>query len=53
MTVLYQGEDYYLVRPCPEAMNIASEEQLEIRTLRGGDEIIVTARDLYDGKVIE
>ena len=50
--VVYQGEDYYLVRPCPEAMNIASEEQLEIRTLRGGDEIIVTARDLYDGKVI-
>ncbi len=52
VTVVYQGEDYYLVTANPSAIGNLSETQTEIYTLRSGDEIIVTARDLYDGKVI-
>ena len=50
--VLYQGEDYYLVQPDTQALQGLSEDQLESRILRGGDEVIVSASDLYDGKVI-
>ena len=50
--VVYQGEDYYLVEADPSVMEGLSEDQLELRTLRSGDEVIVTARDVYDGKVI-
>ena len=52
VTVLYAGEDYYLVTPTPNAMGSLSETWQEIRTLRMGDEVIVTAKDLYDGKVL-
>ena len=52
VTVLYAGEDYYLVDPNPSAMGSLSETWQEIRTLRMGDEVIVTAKDLYDGKVL-
>ncbi len=41
--VLYSGEGFVLVRP-------ASTEKKHV--LRAGDEVIVTARDLYDGKVV-
>ena len=52
VTVLYSGEDYYLVDANPDAMGSLSETWQEIRTLRMGDEVIVTAKDLYDGKVL-
>lgn len=42
--VLYSGEDFALVR------SIATNEKLRIRP---GDEVIVMARDLYHGKVIQ
>lgn len=41
--VLYTGDHYVLVR--------ASSEDTNLR-LRSGDEIIVSARDLFDGKII-
>lgn len=41
--VLYTGEDYAVLRSAAES------EKLR---LRPGDEVIVTARDLYDGKVV-
>ena len=41
--VLYSGEGVVLVQP-------ASSDKK--RVLRSGDEVIVTARDLYDGKVV-
>ena len=43
--VLYTGEDYAVVRTTADA----EAEKLRIRP---GDEVIVAARDLYDGKVI-
>lgn len=43
VTVLYSGEGFVLVRP-------ASTERK--RVFRAGDEVIVTARDLFDGKVV-
>lgn len=41
--VLYTGEEYAILQPATDA------EKLR---LRAGDTVIVTARDLYDGKVI-
>lgn len=41
--VLFTGDEYAVVRPTGQA---------EKRKLRSGDTVIVTARDLYDGKVI-
>ena len=53
VTVVYQGEDYYLVTANPTAMGSGmSEKQTELYTLRAGDEVVVTAKDLYNGKVI-
>lgn len=46
VTVLYSNESFALVRA-----DIASNQ--ELLRLRPGDEVIVSARDLYDGKVIE
>lgn len=43
--VLWQEEDYILVRPAPGA----SAGQ----TLRPGEQVITTAEELYDGKVIQ
>lgn len=40
--VLYSGEGFMLLRPTGQ----------QKRILRSGDEVIVTARDLYDGKVV-
>ena len=51
--VLYQGEDYYLVQPNEDSLQGLSASSRESRILRGGDEVIVSADDLYDGKVIE
>lgn len=49
--VIWQGEDYCLVSPVPPESGSDSTRQLY--TLRAGDEVIVSANDLYDGKVIE
>ena len=50
--VLYEGEDYYLVAPDEEILDQFYSSVRVSRTLRGGDEVIITARDLYDGKVV-
>ena len=42
--VFYTGEDFLLVRAAPEASDILR--------LRAGDEVIVRAHDLYDGKIV-
>ena len=44
--VLYSNENFALV-----AADITADQ--ELRRLRAGDEVIVSARDLYDGKVLE
>lgn len=43
VTILYQGEDFAVV---------ADNSDTEKARLRPGDEVIVTANDLYDGKVV-
>ena len=50
--VLYQGEDYYLVQADETTLQGMSENARESRILRSGDEVIISASDLYDGKVI-
>lgn len=49
--VLYSGDDFALVRSTLDTAEEVSETQEQIR-LRAGDEVIITAYDLYDGKVI-
>ena len=49
--VLYSGDDFALVRSTLDAAEEVTETQETLR-LRAGDEIIITAYDLYDGKVI-
>ncbi len=48
--LVYQGEDYCLVRP--GEINAVRESDLVLYTLRAGDEVIVTAGELFNGKVI-
>ena len=48
--VLSQGEDYCVVAPCEIDSNI--ESNVLLYTLRPGDEVIVSAKNLYDGKVV-
>ena len=43
--VLYTGDNFLLVRSAPDL----TAEKLR---LRSGDEVIVQARDLFDGKVV-
>ena len=45
MEVLYSNENFALVEA-----NVNSNQ--ELLRLRPGDEVIVSARDLYDGKVV-
>ena len=49
--VLYQGEDFILARAC--RVDSTSNSTIQLYTLRAGDEAIVSAEDLSDGKVIE
>lgn len=42
--VLYNGDGFVLVR--------AGETQSSTRILRSGDEVIITANDLFDGKIV-
>lgn len=41
--VVYSGDDYALV---------AADSEKESLRLRSGDEVIITANHLYDGKVV-
>lgn len=52
--IIREGSDYYLVSSAGESAfyQTISAEEVRVRALRAGDEIIVTARDLYDGKVV-
>ena len=52
--VVREGSDYYLVAPAGNSawFQGLSASEIRMRTLRAGDEIIVTAADLYDGKVV-
>ena len=49
--MLYSGEDFALVRSTLDTAEEVTKTQEQIR-LRAGDEVIITAYDLYDGKVI-
>ena len=49
--VLYSGEEFALVRSTLDAAEEVTESQEQIR-IRAGDEVIITAYDLYDGKVL-
>ena len=48
--VIYQGSGYYLVEPAKKADNT---ENTGSSRLRAGDTLLITAEELYDGKVIE
>lgn len=52
--IVREGSDYYLVSSDSESawFQTLSASEARMRTLRAGDEIIVTATDLYDGKVV-
>lgn len=47
--LVYSGEDYYLVRSV-QTENMSELEEAE--QLRPGDEVLVSGKDTYDGKVI-
>ena len=51
VTLLYQGEDYCLVTP--GTIQAVRESDYIFYTLRAGDEVIVSAQELYNGKVLE
>ena len=50
VNVLYQGADYCLVEP-GEATG-ETDNQVLLYTLRANDEVIISANDLYNGKVV-
>lgn len=52
--IIREGSDYYLVAPADESdyFLTLSTAEANKRILRAGDEIIVTASNLYDGKVV-
>ena len=49
--LLYQGEDYCLVKP--GEIRAVRESDYIFYSLRAGDEVIVSAEDLFNGKVLE
>lgn len=55
--LLWEGEDYYLIRQTPEYDEEGNEVDLtgleEAKRLRAGAEIIISGTDLYDGKVMD
>lgn len=51
--IVYEGEDFVLVQPPNDAENEAGQAALlEGRFIRDGNDIIVNAKDIYDGKVM-
>lgn len=51
VTILAEGEDFFLVKPAPFKNDQDTKETK--KALRSGDEIIVNAENLYDGKVVK
>ena len=51
VAILAEEEDFFLVEPV-EVENVQNTTALK-KNLRPGDEIIVTAKNLYDGKVVK
>ena len=49
--IIYQSEDYCLVTP--GEINATRDSDIVLYTLRAGDEAIITASELYNGKVIK
>ena len=50
VTVMAQGEDYYMVRPLlPENADTVQQKL----ALRAGDSVIIASEEIWDGKVIE
>ena len=49
--VIYQSEDYCLVRP--GAINAKTEREAALYTLRSNDEVVTSAGEIYNGKVAE
>ena len=47
--IVADEEDYYLVNPVEVAPGDNNEAK---RSLRAGDELILSGEDLYDGKVV-
>ena len=48
--IVYRGEDYCLLKP--GEIDAKTESQITLFTLRAGDEVIVSASELYNGKVV-
>ena len=48
--IIYQGEDYCLV--APGEIRAARDSDVILYTLRANDEVIITASELYNGKVV-
>ena len=51
MTILAEVEDFFLVEPAPFQNEQNTNETK--KALRAGDEIILSAENLYDGKVVK
>ena len=51
VAIVYQGSDYCLVEP--GKIKAATESQQSLYTLRPNDEVIVSAGELYNGKVVD
>lgn len=48
--IVYRGEDFCLVRP--GRIEAATDSQVMLYTLRANDEVIVSAENLFNGKVV-
>ncbi len=51
VSIVYQGSDYCLVTP--GEIEAATDSQKSLYTLRPNDEVIVSAGELYNGKVVD
>lgn len=51
VVILYQGSDYCLVEP--GEIDATTESQISLYTLRANDEVIISAGELYNGKVVD
>lgn len=49
--IVYQGSDYCLVEP--GELSVTAESQIALYTLRANDEVIISAGELYNGKVVD
>ena len=49
--IVYQGSDYCLVEP--GELSVTAESQIALFTLRANDEVIISAGELYNGKVVD